>query len=603
MNNFSREDQEFLNRPFFHYIKKFPRPFILGLTFLLVTNGLDAAWPYLIKIALDQVENQVPMSELTRTCAYFFAIMFSLATMRFTWRYYWGRFHSQVAEHLRRKIFSHLTTLGPSFFQKNPIGELMSLMTNDVQSFRHAIGPGVLILLDGIIITLFVFPIMLTMNWVWTLKTLIFLPLVPLLIWWVMKLIHRNYKTQQDRFSELTGMSQETIAGIRVIKGFVQENHRMKAYNKISRSFELACNQVAKVDALFMPVMEFGVASGSVILLFIVSDDVLSGQATIGTFIAFQRYIQKMVWPMTALGLGLSQIQKGVASFGRIKEILKFQTDIPDLGKIELKTFESLEVRNLSFTYPGATKEALSNISFELKAGERLGIVGPVGSGKSTLLQLLLRLYPITQGEVLINGIPIEKIRLESLRKMMVLIPQESFLFSESVLENVFFGQKALREFPTEIDRDRADLSELLDTVNMTEEIELLPAKADSQLGERGINLSGGQKQRLTIARGLALHPPLLILDDVLSAVDTKTEAKIESALEKNPSQTRLFVAHRLSSLKSMDRLLVLNSGSIEAIGKPSELRAISATFKKIEELQDQQTNQEAKLKEGGSHV
>lgn len=554
--------------------------------FLLITNGLDASWPYILKIALDQIEARVPMSEITKTCIMFFAVMASLAAMRFSWRYYFGRFHSQVAEHLRRKIFGHLTNLGPSFFQKNPIGELMSLMTNDVQSFRHAIGPGQLILADGIIITLFVFPIMLSMNWVWTLKTLIFLPLVPLLIWWVMKLIHQNYKTQQDRFSELTGMSQETVAGIRVIKGFVQEGHRMNTYNKISKSFENACNRVAKVDALFMPVMEFGVASGSVILLFIVSDDVLNGTATIGTFIAFQRYIQKMVWPMTALGLGLSQIQKGFASFARIKEVLKVETDIPDNGKIEIKVFEKLEFKNVSFSYPGSEKEVLQNISFEMKAGDRLGIIGPVGAGKSTLLQLLLRLYPLQNGEILVNGISIESIRLESLRKFFVLIPQESFLFSESVQENVFFGQRGFKETGSEFDLEKNELTELLETVNMFEEVQGLPAKETSQLGERGINLSGGQKQRLTIARGLALQPPFLALDDVLSAVDTKTETKIESALEKNPFQSRIFVAHRLSSLKSMHKLLVLKEGRIEAIGTPDELRKTSPTYRQIEELQ-----------------
>lgn len=543
-------NQEFHRRPILFYIRKFPRPFIIGMIFLIITNGLDASWPYVLKIAIDQIEKQVPLSELTKTCLLFFGLMFSLATMRFSWRYYFGRFHSQVAEHLRRKVFSHLTTLGPSFFQKNSIGELMSLLTNDVQSFRQAIGPGLLILSDGVIITLFVFPIMLSLNWVWTLKTLIFLPAVPIMIWWVMKLIHKNYKIQQDRFAELTGMSQETVSGIRVIKGFVQEDHRMGVYNKISKSFEDACNRMAKVDSLFMPVMEFGVASGSVILLFLVSDDVISGAATIGTFIAFQRYIQKMVWPMTALGLGLSQIQKGFASFTRIEGVLNVATDIPDHGTVHLKTFESFEFKNVSFKYPGTTKYVLENLSFKIQAGDHLGIIGHVGAGKSTLLQILLRLYPLEEGQILVNNIPIEKISLRSLRKVFVLIPQESFLFSENVQENVFFGQRESLELPHNLESEKKDLFALLETVNISEEVKSLPAAEISQLGERGINLSGGQKQRLTIARGLALQSPVLILDDVLSAVDTKTEKKIEDALKKNPLQTKIIVAHRLSSLK-----------------------------------------------------
>lgn len=573
----------------------------MGMGFLIITNGLDAAWPVILKWALDGMEARLPMNELGKTLFLFFAVMASLATTRFLWRYFFGRFHSQVAENLRRKIFSHLTTLGPSFFQKNPVGELMSLMTNDVQSFRQAIGPGQLILADGIIITLFVFPIMLWLNWVWTLKTLIFLPLVPFLIWWVMKLIHQNYKVQQDRFSELTGMSQETVAGIRVIKGFVQEDHRMKTYNRTSRDFENACNRVAKVDALFMPVMEFGVASGSVILLFIVSDEILSGAETIGTFIAFQRYIHKMVWPMTALGLGLSQIQKGVASFSRIRSVLEVETDIPDNGTQEIQKFESLEFRNVTFTYPGEAKPALQNVSFALEPGDRLGIVGPVGSGKSTLLQLLLRLYPLKQGAIFVNGIPLEDIKLSSLRRLFVLIPQETFLFSESVEENVFFGLCQNSDSPTEHQR-KIWLKGLLETVNISDEVENLPAKENSQLGERGINLSGGQKQRLTIARGLALEPDFLILDDVLSAVDTKTEMRIEEALQGKPHQTRICVAHRLSSLKSMNKIMVLKEGQIEAMGSIEELRRFSPTFRQIEEIQSA-SEKSSNQKEGGHHV
>jgi ATP-binding cassette subfamily B protein len=572
------------------------------MTFLIITNGLDAAWPVILKWALDGMESRYPMSEMTKIFALFFFVMASLATTRFLWRFFFGRFHSQVAENLRRKIFSHLTTLGPSFFQKNPVGELMSLMTNDVQSFRQAIGPGQLILADGIIITLFVFPIMLWLNWVWTLKTLIFLPLVPFLIWWVMKLIHENYKVQQDRFSELTGMSQETVAGIRVIKGFVQEDHRMNVYNQTSQAFEKACNKVAKVDSLFMPVMEFGVASGSVILLFIVSDEILSGTETLGTFIAFQRYIHKMVWPMTALGLGLSQIQKGFASFSRIKNVLDVKTDLPDSGTHEVSDFKSLEFRNVTFIYPGETKPSLKNVSFSLQRGDRLGIVGPVGSGKSTLLQLLIRLFPLEHGEILINGIRIEDIKLSSLRKLCVLIPQETFLFSESVEENVFFGLPKFQT-STEEQNSKIKLKSLLETVNISEEIRQLPSQEDSQLGERGINLSGGQKQRLAIARGLALNPDLLILDDVLSAVDTTTEKLIEEALQRNPHQTRMCVAHRLSSLKSTNKILVLNDGHVEALGTMEELRRISPTFRKIEDIQSADERRYSSGTKGASHV
>ncbi|WP_413586506.1 ABC transporter ATP-binding protein [Bdellovibrio sp. HCB274] len=568
------------------YIKNNPRAFSLGMLFLLLTNALDGIYPLIMKHVIDSIEAQAPMNEITKTCAVFALVMASLAATRLGWRAFFGKFHTYAAEHIRQRIFRHLTSLGPNFFHKNQVGELMSLLTNDVQSFRQAIGPGLLILADGVIIIAIVLPIMITMNWSWTWKVLIFLPLVPLMIWKVMRLIHTNYKIQQDRFSELTGVAQETVGGIRVIKSFSQEDNRTKLFNGVSAAFEKACNKVAKVDSLFVPVMEFGVTSGSVILLFIAKDDLYAGTVTIGTFFAFHRYIQKMVWPMTALGMGFSMMQKGYASFDRIKDVLKTETDIPDLGQIEIGKFETLEFRNVSYKHASSSVYALKNVSFTLKAGESLGIMGPVGAGKTTLLNLLTRMYPLSEGEILINGHYIEDITQESLRRTFLLVPQEAFLFSESISENVSFGLP-------ERASDEAILR-MTETVDLTREIQSLPHQFESQLGERGVNLSGGQKQRLTIARGLIMKTPVLILDDSLSAVDTRTEKAIEQELGKNQgSMSRIIVAHRLSSLKTVDRLLILRDGQVEALGTYDEVLKISPTFQKTVSIQGQAVNHE----------
>ncbi|MFN7904691.1 MAG: ABC transporter ATP-binding protein [Pseudobdellovibrionaceae bacterium] len=574
--------RSFSSYPLRYYIKKFPRPFFMGMLFLLITNGLDASWPYVLKIIIDQVSADMSFDQITLTCLLFFSILLGLAIFRFSWRYYFGRFHSTVAEHLRRKVFIHLTTLGPSFFQKNPVGELMSLLTNDVQAFRQAVGPGLLILADGVIIILFVFPIMLSLNWVWTLKTLIFLPLIPFLIWWVMKRIHRNYNLQQQNFSEMTGMCQETVNGIRVIKGFAQEEQRMKVFDEISNAFEKSCNRVAKVDSFFMPVMEFGVASGSVILLFLASDDLLSGAVSIGTFVAFQRYIQKMVWPVTALGMGLSWIQKGYTSQKRLSQILETKTDVIDDGKIELTKFDSLEFKNVTFNYSGSDQVALKNISFRLEKNQHLGIIGKIGSGKTTLVNLILRLYPTDSGKICINDLPVENYTLESLRRIFALVPQEAYLFSESVAENIFFANRE------NYDQNPMKFSpnNYLDIVNMQNEINQLPQKEKSQLGERGINLSGGQKQRLTIARGLATEAKVFILDDSLSAVDTKTEVQIENALYGNNSGTVITIAHRLSSIKNTTHMLVMNEGAVEYFGTTGQA-VESPTYQEIQKLQN----------------
>lgn len=575
----SSENSLLYKNPLWYYIKNNPRSFSLGMFFLLLTNSLDGIYPLIMKMAIDQIETAAPLTAVGKTCVIFFAIMTGLAMTRYGWRTHFGRFHTFAAEHIRQKIFRHLTSLGPNFFQKNPVGELMSLVTNDVQSFRQAIGPGMLILADGVIIIAVILPIMISMNWEWTWKTLVFLPLVPFLIWKVMRLIHQNYKIQQDRFSELTGVAQETVGGIRVIKSFAQEDNRTKLFNGVSSAFEKACNQVARVDAFFIPVMEFGVTSGSVILLFVAKDDLYSGAVTLGTFVAFHRYIQKMVWPMTALGLGFSYFQKGYASFGRIKEVLQKETDIPDEGSLEIKKFESLEFQNVSFKHQDSSVYALKNVSFKLTAGESLGIMGPVGAGKTTLLHLLTRLYPLQEGRILVNGHPLEEITQESLRRTFLLVPQEAFLFSESISDNISFGLDS----PATSD----EVQRMTGIVDLTHEINSLPHKFDSQLGERGVNLSGGQKQRLTIARGIIMQTPVLVLDDSLSAVDTNTERAIEQELRKSHStMSRIIVAHRLSSLKSVDRILILKEGQVEACGSFEEVLAASPTFQKIVDIQ-----------------
>lgn len=568
-----------LNKPLLHFIKTNPRAFSLGMLFLIITNSLDGIYPLIMKRAIDEIEAQASLAQIGRTSLLFFILMAGLAFTRYGWRVHFGRFHTFAAEQVRQNIFSHMTKLGPNFFHKNQVGELMSLVTNDVQSFRQAIGPGLLILADGIIIIAVVLPIMISMSWEWTWKTLIFLPLVPFLIWKVMRLIHSNYKTQQDRFSELTGLSQETVGGIRVIKSFAQEDHRTQVFNEVSRAFERACNKVARIDALFLPVMEFGVTSGSVILLFIAKDDLYSGAVTIGTFVAFHRYIQKMVWPMTALGMGFSFFQKGYASWDRIKDVLLTQTDIPDEGTHTLQKFESLEFKNVSYKHQGSTAYALKDVSFSLRAGENLGIMGPVGAGKTTLLHLLCRLYPLTEGQILINGLPIESITQESLRKTLLLVPQEPFLFSESIKDNIKFGLWG----PTSDD----DVLRMTEVVDLHQEIESLPHKFESQLGERGVNLSGGQKQRLTIARGLIVKSPVLILDDSLSAVDTKTEKAIEAELTKNNfATTRIIVAHRLSSVQNVHKFLILKDGRVESCGNYDQVFKQSPTFQKIVQIQ-----------------
>lgn len=576
--------------PLLFYIRANKRAFSLGLFFLLLTNSLDAVSPLILKKGIDQISNRSSSNEILGTAFVFLGTMLALSFTRYCWRTFFGKYHTLAAEDLRNRLFTHLSRMGPHFFHKNPVGELMSLITNDVQSFRQGIGPGILILVDSVSLTCIILPLMITLNSTWTWKTLVFLPLVPLVIWKVTNLIFSSYKKQQEHLSELAGDTQEMISGIRVIKSFAQEDTKLSIYNHMSKKYQLSSNKTSQFDALFSPVMEFGVASGSVILLFLAADDVLSGAATVGTLVAFQRYIGKMVWPMTALGLGLSQFKKGMASFSRIKEVLDQKTDIPDLGSIDIKNFDSLRVRNLSYRFPDSDFQVLKNISFDISPGETVGLVGPVGSGKTTLLYLLNRLYPSEPGKILVNGHPIESISQRSLHSQIALVPQEAFLFSDSIQDNINFSSdlEATSEFEN---LDHIDaVRDWAKVVDIESEIESLPQKFASQLGERGVNLSGGQKQRLTIARGLMVRAPLIMLDDSLSAVDTRTERAIQDRLKNNQEkkQAKLIVSHRLTSIESADKIIVLKEGEIEAIGNHQELLKTSVTYQKLAALQSE---------------
>ena len=573
----SKQKSELIQKPFWHFLKQHPRAVFLGMFFLCITNALDAFWPLLLKQGLDLLEKKSELSELARICLVFLAVMIGLSVTRYGWRRYFGEFHTYAAETLRQKIFLHLNKLSGTFYQKNSVGELMSLMTNDVQSFRQAVGPGFLIFTDGLINMALVLPIMFMLNFSWTWKTLIALPLLPFLIWKVMHLIHVTYKIQQDRFAELTGFCFETVSGIRVIKGFAREEHRAQEFTKLNENFMKATLKNASVDSLFAPVMEFGVACGSVILLFISRNEILNSTITIGTFVAFHRYIQKMVWPMTALGFGLSFFQKGTASFSRIKELLLTETDIPDLGTKNINKFESIEFKDVSFQYPGSDYMTLKNISWKISAGQSLAIVGAIGSGKSTLFHLLTRVYPLKKGQILINDHPIEEYSLESLRNTIRLVPQDPFLYSRSVEENL-----ALKGHLSELD----ELARAADQVQVLGEIESLPKKWKSELGEKGVNLSGGQKQRLTLARALVSPAQVLLFDDVLSAVDTVTEEKIEAQLLKKSERTLFVSAHRISTLKSLSHVLVLNSGTLEYFG-PWEKSQTSPFIQSMTSLQE----------------
>lgn len=592
-------DVGLFSNPLWFYIRKFRRNFALGMFFLIITNIMDGIYPLLLASLIDKISNHVAPQELIQPIGIFFLTMAGLAASRYGWRVFFNSYHTHAAEDLRNRIMSHLIKLTPQFYQRNQLGELMSLLVNDVQSFRASIGGAVLVLVDGVVIILVILPLMIMMNPTWTWKTLIVLPLVPWMVKTLTQTIYQRSKWVQDSLSTLSGYAQESVTGIRVIKSFAIENERARGYEKLSLDYEKANISVAVVDALWAPVMYFGVASGTVILLFIGLDDVLTGAATLGTLVAFQRYISKMIWPVTALGMGLSQYKKGMAAFDRIKQVLCINPDVsfaahdpsstagsPDANQSE---FTGLDVNALTFLYPGTTEPALKNLNLHLRPGEKLGITGPVGSGKSTLLHLLLGLYPFTDGDIQVNGRNLFQWREEDLRHLFTLIPQDVFLFSESVTENVTYAMNTPSRPSTEklaADEALQITEDILDRVQILDEMRGLPGGLATLLGERGINLSGGQKQRLALARGLVRPTALLLMDDVLSAVDYRTESRILRELA-DLRGGYIIVSHRIAALRSCDRILVLNRGTTEALGTFEQVKVASPFFRELCQIQD----------------
>lgn len=565
--------------PLWYYIGQYKKSFWLGLFFLLITNILDGLSPLLLKEAIDGVTSGTSQSKLIYIALAFFFIMAVLAGTRYLWRTYFGDYHTRAAEDLRQKVYHHLCSLDPLFYSKTQIGDLMSLLVNDIQAFRQAIGSAVLIIVDGVVIIAVVLPIMFKLNTQWTFLTLIFLPLVPLLIRWVTQQIFSLFKIEQENLSLLSAYTQESISGIRVIKGFVREKARALGYYNLNKQYELSQNEVAKVDSMFGPVMQFGVASGSVILIFIAKNDLISGAVSIGTFVVFQRYITKMVWPMTAFGFGFSEYQKGMASYARLQNILNTANPISNSGSENIHQWSSFSVNNLSFKYPSNSKELFKNLNFTIKPGNKLGVIGPIGSGKSTLALILVRLLQPDSGEILFDDTSIADFSIESLRNKVTLVTQEPLLFSMSISENMRLVKP---------NASNSEIEQVLRDVHIWDELQKLPSGINTELGEKGVNLSGGQKQRLSLARGLLSGAEILILDDVLSAVDPYTEKALILTLEKW-QKTSIIITHRLSIIESCSHILCFNREGFEDFAEKSVIEKRSQTYSQLHSHQEKQ--------------
>jgi ATP-binding cassette subfamily B protein len=516
---------------------------------------------------------------------------------------------------LRADFVEHLFRMPASFYDKNRVGELMSLANSDVESIRQFLGPGILTLADSLFYLLTVPVAMYWLSPKLTLLALVPVPIIPLVVWKLEGAIHARYKKSQDQFSALSAMAQENLNGMRVVKAFARENTQQSRFRALGEEYIRRNLALARAQSSFGPLMDFFASLGIVLLLYfggkLVSDDpgAGAGAVTLGTFVAFQRYIQKMVWPMMALGLAASFYQRSLASSERLKSILSQSTNIVPADKPRAPVGRAqgkIEIRNLSFRFPGETRDVLRSVSLTIEPGMRAAFVGRIGSGKSALFGLLPRIYPAPNGTIFIDGIPIEEWPIDTLRAQIGFVSQEVFLFTENVYENIGFGLHRDEEEDRErkIEREGSIFGAAA-LASVDQDVQGLIRGYETLLGERGVNLSGGQKQRISLARAIAAKPPILILDDALSAIDVKTEEQILRGLRsRNPRNTELISAHRISTVREADRIFVLDRGELVEQGTHRELVArstgIYAQFYEEQRLKEDLESYLSKLDAGG---
>ncbi|PKV67119.1 ABC transporter ATP-binding protein [Pontibacter ramchanderi] len=483
-----------------------------------------------------------------------------------------------IENDLKNEIYEHYQSLPLSFYRKNNTGDLMSRISEDVSRVRMYLGPAIMYGINLIILFLMVIPYMLSVNVKLTLYTLIPLPILAISIYYVNNIIERKSDEIQRSLSGITTFVQEAFSGIRVLKSFVREDDSHNNFTRASNNYKDKSLDLNFVNSLFFPLVLFLVGLSTIITVYIGGQEVINGSITAGNIAEFIIYVNMLTWPVTSLGWTASLVQRAAASQARINEFLNTKTDIISRENISRQIQGDIVFENVDFVYPDTGIHALKNVSFDIKHGETLAVIGNTGSGKSTIANLLPRMYDVTGGRILIDGVDVRDYNLESLRSQIGYVPQDVFLFSDSIRNNIGFGLPSITE---------EQMVQSAKDADVYENIMRFPEQFETKLGERGITLSGGQKQRVSIARALVREPSILILDDSLSAVDTKTENAILNSLRRiMANRTSIIISHRVSSVKLADKILVLEDGEIVQHGTHEELIQQQGLYKVLYERQ-----------------
>lgn len=554
------------------HLRKYRWRYAAGILCLVAVDAAQVLIPRYLRTAVDLIAaGSYALADIVPTLVTMVLLAAFISVGRFLWRYFINIASRRIEAEMRERLFAHIMKMPARFFRENNTGDLMARATNDISTIRQATGMGFVSLVDGLFMSFMILLAMFANNAGVAAWIILPLPLITVLILLFGKIVGAQFKRVQEIYGRLSTIAQESLTGIRVVQSFVKEHYFLEKFDAVNREYKKSTMELVKTFGFFFPFISFLAGISTVLLILLGGNASLRNRMSAGSIVAMLSYLEMLVWPLMGAGFTVNIVQRGAASLKRINEVLDADPE-PDSGSPELQSSLSgllslsgpLSIRHLSYRYPEANQPSLNDITLSVPEGSMLGILGKVGSGKSTLLKLFPRIADPGPNHVFIGKTDVYAIPLAALRRHFAMVPQESFLFSDTIRANILFAAPQL---------DPERFGKITAIAGLDRDIKMFPQGWDTVVGEKGISLSGGQKQRICLARALAANPPVLLLDDALSAVDAETEERIlASLLDERRGKTTLVVSNRISTLRNADMIIVLDGGRIVQQGTHEEL-------------------------------